>query len=162
MTKAKGGIGSERLELEKFLPYRLNVLAEVVSQSLSRLYETRFGIAIPEWRVVATLGQYRRMTAKEIGAHSHMHKTKVSRAVAALEKKGFLSRTPNDEDMREAFLQLTSRGEAVYKALAPDALAFSNALIDALSPAEQAALETILTRLTDRSLALAENFVKSD
>ncbi|MBA5779372.1 MarR family transcriptional regulator [Stappia sp. F7233] len=162
MAKTTGSSASERLELEKFLPYRLNVLAEVVSQSLSRLYESRFGIAIPEWRIVATLGQYRRMTAKEIGAHSHMHKTKVSRAVAALEAKGLLARTPNDEDMREAFLQLTPRGEDVYKALAPDALAFSDALLDALDADEKAALEIILTRLTDRSIALAENFIKSD
>ncbi len=147
------------LELEKFLPYRLNVLAEVVSQSLARLYESRFGIAIPEWRVVATLGQYETMTAKQIGAHSHMHKTKVSRAVAMLEEKGFLERSPNSEDMRESFLRLTPAGMTMYRDLAPDALAFSNALLASLTTEERTALETILNRLTQRSLNLAEDFL---
>ena len=68
------------IELEHFLPYRLNVVAEAVSRALARLYEKRHGISIAEWRVIATLGQYERMTAKDIGAHSRMHKTKVSRA----------------------------------------------------------------------------------
>ena len=78
------------IELERFLPYRLNVVAEAVSRALSGLYEERHGISIAEWRVIATLGQYEQMTAKEIGAHSRMHKTKVSRAVKTLQKgRGF-------------------------------------------------------------------------
>src|SRR5690606_8188553 len=99
-----------KLTLEEFLPYRLNVLAEIVSQSLAKLYERRFGIANPEWRVLATLGQYPRMTAKQVGAHSRMHKTKVSRAVAALEAKGLIERSANADDLRESFLALTAAG----------------------------------------------------
>ena len=75
------------LKLEEFLPYRLNVVASLVSQALSRIYAERYGIGVPEWRVLVTLGQYGMMTGKAIGAHSHMHKTKVSRAVALLEKR---------------------------------------------------------------------------
>ncbi len=71
------------LKLEEFLPYRLNVVATLVSQALSKIYVERHAIGIPEWRVLVTLGQYGVMTGKAIGAHSHMHKTKVSRAVAA-------------------------------------------------------------------------------
>ncbi|MXN67099.1 MarR family transcriptional regulator [Stappia sp. GBMRC 2046] len=143
------------LELENFLPYRLNVLAETVSQSLARFYESRFGIAIPEWRVVATLGQYGRMTAKDIGAHSRMHKTKVSRAVASLEKKSLVERQPNIEDMRESFLELTPKGRKIYAELTPDALAFSRALVASLSPEEQESLERILEQLTETSFRLA-------
>jgi len=75
------------LKLEAFLPYRLNVLASLVSQALSRVYAVRYGIGVPEWRVLVTLGEHKTMTAKAIGAHSHMHKTKVSRAVALLERQ---------------------------------------------------------------------------
>lgn len=148
------------LELENFLPYRLNVLAETVSQSLARFYESRFGIAIPEWRVVATLGQYSKMTAKDIGAHSRMHKTKVSRAVASLETKGLVERRPNIEDMRESFLELTPKGRRVYAELTPDALAFSRALVASLSPEEQEALERILERLTEASFQLADEILQ--
>src|SRR5215469_9899845 len=73
------------LRLEDFLPHRLNVLSSLVSQALTRVYGQRYGIGIPEWRVLVTLGQYGAMTGKAVGAHTHMHKTKVSRAVAQLE-----------------------------------------------------------------------------
>ncbi|MEM8689681.1 MAG: MarR family transcriptional regulator [Pseudomonadota bacterium] len=135
------------IELEHFLPYRLNVVAEAVSRALARLYETRHGISIAEWRVIATLGQYDRMTAKDIGAHSRMHKTKVSRAVARLEARQCLRRTSNAADMREAFLELTAEGRAIYDDLVPRALAFEKKLSDALSAEEQASLEALLSKL---------------
>ncbi len=75
------------LKLEKFLPYQLNVVASLVSLALSRVYARRYGIGVPEWRVLVTLGQYGVMTGKAIGAHTHMHKTKVSRAVALMEER---------------------------------------------------------------------------
>ena len=86
-TCAIGRGDNAPLKLEEFLPYRLNVVASLVSQALSRIYADRYGIGVPEWRVLVTLGQYGMMTGKAIGAHSHMHKTKVSRAVALLEKR---------------------------------------------------------------------------
>src|SRR5262245_10672247 len=89
---------SAPLKLEEFLPYRLNVVASLVSQALSRIYAERYGIGVPEWRVLVTLGQYQTMTAKQIGAHSHMHKTKVSRAVAQLETRKLLVRRANRAD----------------------------------------------------------------
>ena len=91
------------LKLEQFLPYQLNVVATLVSLALSRVYARRYRIGVPEWRVLVTLGQYGVMTGKEIGAHTHMHKTKVSRAVALLEKRKLLVRRSNRADMREFF-----------------------------------------------------------
>ena len=135
------------IELERFLPYRLNVVAEAVSRDLSQLYATRHGISIPEWRVIATLGQYDRMTAKDIGAHSRMHKTKVSRAVARLTERGCLSRSSNSDDKREAFLELTADGRAIYDDLVPRALAFEASLSDRLTKTEKQALEAILAKL---------------
>ena len=80
------------LKLEQFLPYQLSLVATLVSLALSRVYARRYGIGVPEWRVLVTLGQYGVMTGKGIGAHTHMHKTKVSRAVALLEKRKLLLR----------------------------------------------------------------------
>src|SRR5882724_3551903 len=122
------------LKLEQFLPYRLNVVASLVSQALSRIYADRYSIGVPEWRVMVTLGQYGMMTGKTIGAHSHMHKTKVSRAVALLEKRKLLTRRPNRDDLREAFLALTPAGRAMYDDLAPIALDFVNRLAESVAP----------------------------
>jgi DNA-binding MarR family transcriptional regulator len=143
------------LKLEEFLPYRLNVLASLVSQALSRIYAQRHGIGVPEWRVLVTLGQYGVMTGKAIGAHSHMHKTKVSRAVAQLERRKLVARRANRADMREAFLSLTPTGRAIYEDLAPVALDFARRLSEVLDPADRAAFDRALTQLTDRSARLA-------
>ncbi len=141
------GSDADTLTLERFLPYRLTVLAETVSQSLSRFYSHRFGIGIPEWRVLATLGQYGTMTAKDVGAHSHMHKTKVSRAVAALDEKGLLRRHANPSDKREAFLRLSDEGAIVYRTLVPYALDFSRALMSVLGEEERTVFQEALDRL---------------
>jgi DNA-binding MarR family transcriptional regulator len=143
------------LKLEEFLPYRLNVCAALVSQSLSRIYAERYKIGVPEWRVLVTLGQFGNMTAKAIGGHSHMHKTKVSRAVALLERRKLVTRRANRDDMREAFLSLTPAGRDIYSELAPIALDFVRQLMDTVDAADRAALDRALKKLTERSSQLA-------
>jgi DNA-binding MarR family transcriptional regulator len=142
------------LQLEQFLPYQLNVVSSLVSQALSRVYAQRYGIGVPEWRVLVTLGQYQMMTAKAIGSHTHMHKTKVSRAVAILEKRRLLGRRPNREDKREAFLSLTAAGRNIYEELAPHALDFAERLTEILTSADREAFNRALSQLTARSTQL--------
>jgi DNA-binding MarR family transcriptional regulator len=144
------------LRLEEFLPYRLNVLASLVSQALSRIYVERYGLGVPEWRVLVTLGQFGVMTGKAVGAHSHMHKTKVSRAVAELEKRKLVTRRANRADLRESFLSLTTAGRTIYEELAPGALDFARRLGEVVDPADRAAFERAMQRLTERSRTLAE------
>ena len=143
------------LRLEDFLPYQLSVLADTMSQSLSRLYGERYGLGVPEWRVIANLGQRGTMTATEIGGHAQMHKTKVSRAVSGLVERGYVSRERNRADQREALLQLTVQGRGVYETLVPPAKAFNAALESTLSDDEQAMLRSVLDRLLSRSRDLA-------
>jgi len=143
------------LKLEEFLPYRLNVVANLVSQALSRIYVDRYGIGVPEWRILVTLGQFDTMTAKAVGAHSHMHKTKVSRAVSALERRKLIVRRANRADRREAFLSLTPAGRAIYRDLAPGALEFARRLFETIDPADRAAFERAIDRLTERSRTLS-------
>jgi DNA-binding MarR family transcriptional regulator len=142
------------LKLEHFLPYQLNVVSSLVSQALSRVYARRYGIGVPEWRVLVTLGQYGVMTAKTIGAHTHMHKTKVSRAVAVLEKRRLLGRRANREDMRETFLSLTAAGRTMYEEVAPHALDFARRLTEILTPGDREAFHRALKQLTARSAEL--------
>lgn len=148
--------GAAPLRLESFLPYQLNVVASVVSQALSRIYAERYGIGVPEWRVLVTLGQYGTMTGKDVGTHSHMHKTKVSRAVATLEKRKLVQRRANRDDLREAFLSLTPAGRAIYEDLAPSALDFARRLAEAIEPADRQAFARALESLTKRSAVLAK------
>ncbi len=150
------------LKLEHFLPYQLNVVSSLVSQALSRVYARRYGIGVPEWRVVVTLGQYGVMTAKAVGAHTHMHKTKVSRAVTLLEKRRLVTRRANRDDMREAFLSLTAAGRAVYEEVAPHALDFARRLTEILAPGDREAFDRAIKQLTARSAELVAEIGHDD
>jgi DNA-binding MarR family transcriptional regulator len=141
------------LTLEDFLPHRLNVLSSLVSQALTRVYG-RHGIGIPEWRVLVTLGEHGVMTGKAVGAQTHMHKTKVSRAVAQLEERKLVARRANRADLREAFLTLTPAGRAVYEELAPRALDFMQRLAEVVAPADRPAFDRAVKQLTKRSAEL--------
>jgi len=141
------------VNLEGFLPHRLNVLSSLVSQALTQVYP-KYGIGIPEWRVLFSLGQFGVMTGKAIGARTHMHKTKVSRAVAQLEARRYVARKANREDLREAFLSLTPAGRAVYEELAPRAHEFTKKLSDVVPEADRAAFDRAVSLLTQRSAEL--------
>lgn len=145
----KGAVpgGKPVLKLRHFLPYRLNHLAETVSRSFSKIYADTYGIGIPEWRVLATLGEHEAMTARDVCQATSMHKTKVSRAVAALEKRAFLLRDTNPDDQREQTLRLSETGQAVYEDIVPRALAYSRELEDALSEEQKALLDDLFDRL---------------
>jgi DNA-binding MarR family transcriptional regulator len=135
------------LRLEAFLPYRLNVLAAAVSEGLARVYSERFGLDIPGWRVLATLGQFGPVSSKQIGAHSRMHKTKVSRAVAELESRGLVQRAANPGDKREAIVALTADGAATYREIVPLALAYERDVLAEFQADEVRRLDVALDRL---------------
>jgi DNA-binding MarR family transcriptional regulator len=131
-----------RLILEQFLPYRLNRAAETVSRRFAALYRSEYGLTRPEWRTLATIGQMGTTTATAIGQHSSMHKTKVSRAVFTLERRGWLSRRADPADRRSERLELTRLGRRKYEELVKLAMAFEREL-------EQEIGRTAKTRLTD-------------
>lgn len=137
----------EFLALESFLPYRLNRLADAVSREFSRIYRDRYGLTRPEWRLLATLGQFGTMTATAVGMHSAMHKTKVSRAVSALDKRRWLTRAADAADRRIEHLTLTAEGLRAYRDMVPIAKAFEASLLQRLSEADQAAVAKGLAAL---------------
>jgi DNA-binding MarR family transcriptional regulator len=153
-TKSKPPAGDPTLHLEQFLPYRLNVVGFFASRALGRIYGTRFGIGIPEWRVIAQLGEFGKLTSRDIGELSQMHKTKVSRAVAQLEERKFVTRKANRADLREAFLSLTPTGRSVYEELAPRAREFTEKLSEVISASDRAAFDRAVALLTQRSAEL--------
>ncbi|MDX8450117.1 MarR family winged helix-turn-helix transcriptional regulator [Mesorhizobium captivum] len=130
----------EILELESFLPYRLYRLADTVSREFSRIYKERHGLTRPEWRTLSGLGQRGTMTATELGEQSAMHKTKVSRAVAELERRRWLTRTPDESDRRVEHLTLTKAGLTAYREMVPLAKAFESELLARLGVEERAAI----------------------
>ena len=134
-------------DLQLFLPYLLNQAAEAASLAFQRDYKARYGLLRTEWRVLAHLGQHGPMTARAICDRSHLHKTKVSRAVAALAARRYLERKTQDSDRRSELLHLTSAGQTVYTDLGQVALAAEARLRARIPPEEWEVLRRCLIRL---------------
>jgi DNA-binding MarR family transcriptional regulator len=127
--------------LERFLPFRLNRLAAEVSLRLSGIYAARFGIDIPQWRVLATLSSGPATTAQDIAASTRTHKSTVSRAVKALEKRGLVERAGAENDGRMFRLKLTAEGRKLFKSIAPLVLGFERDLEREMGSANARALD---------------------
>ena len=142
-----------QLDLATFLPYRLAVLTNTVSAGLSRTYASRFGLSIPEWRVMAILGREAGLSILELVERSAMDKVAVSRAASRLRTR-LLVADAGDADRRRRALSLTEAGRALYAEIVPLARRHEAALLSALTPAERAALDGAMTRLLDRAREL--------
>ncbi len=146
----------EKFNLNEFLPFRLNRVAAVVSNRMSEIYSDRFGIDIPEWRVMATLGAEEPTTAQAVVRSTRTHKSTISRAVARLIDLGWIERITSDDDRRELQLRFTTRGREKFDALLPDVLAFERALYETLPDQAGKSLLDGLGGL-ERALGLDEN-----
>jgi DNA-binding MarR family transcriptional regulator len=144
---------SRDLELQRFLPYRLNRLAAEISEELSGIYAERFGLDVPEWRVLATLGAGEPVTAQAIVASTRTHKSTISRAIARLLEIGLIERIASPADGRERLLRFTAKGRKVYGEVAPLALDYEAELLARLPEDRRAALLAGLAAL-ERALGL--------
>ncbi|AFL53937.1 DNA-binding MarR family transcriptional regulator [Sinorhizobium fredii] len=146
---------TDAFDLEAFLPYRLNRAAEFVALRFAAQYKARYQLTRPEWRTLAALGSSgRSMTATEIGAHSAMHKTKVSRAVFGLEQRRWLKREEDGRDRRFEHLALTPAGQQAYKELTTLAADYQAELLSMLGMENMEALSTGL-RAVERAMKKA-------
>src|SRR5690625_34245 len=150
---APGPTASEHevLELEHFLPYRLSVVSNHISQTIANAYAERFGISITEWRVLAVLGRYPELSANGVAERTAMDKVAVSRAVARLFKTGLIERETHDSDRRRSVLRLSTAGYRIYDQVAPMALDYERRLLAGFSDAERATLARLIDRLDEAS-----------
>lgn len=146
----------QELILEEFLPYRLAVLSHTVSTTIAQVYEERFKLSIPEWRVIAILGRFPGLSAVEVAERTVMDKVAVSRAVTKLLKNGRIDRQFADADRRRSILNLSDEGRRVHDEVAPLALQFERDLLEGLSSEEKAQLDAIMQRLLARARMLSK------
>jgi len=162
-SKPKGGSrqGSTpkkgfRLDLFRFVPFRLNRLAAEVSSALSSEYRERYGLDIPEWRVLATLGFRDEACSAQYIAHcTRTHKSTISRAVTALMTRQLVERVENKDDRREFDLRLTRQGKALYEKLVPRLLRREREIMACLTAREREDFTRLLGKI-ERSLDLVQ------
>ena len=147
-------MAAKTLNLDNFLPYRLSIASNALSERIAAEYQNRFGLKIPEWRLMAVLGEGRPMTQRELVAATRMDKVTVNRAAKALADRQLIARQAHEADGRSHHLELTETGRSLYDAIVPAALASEAQLEAQLSASERAALMAMLAKLT----AAAENY----
>jgi DNA-binding MarR family transcriptional regulator len=146
----------DELILEEFLPYRLSVLSHTVSTTIAGVYEKRFGISIPEWRVIAILGRFPGLSAVDVAERTLMDKVAVSRAVTKLIKNGRIDRQFADADRRRSILNLSEEGRKVHDEIAPLALKFEHDLLDGIIDDDVATLSAVIDGLLAKARKLGD------
>jgi DNA-binding MarR family transcriptional regulator len=139
------------LILEDFLPYRLAILSHTVSSLIARVYDKRFGITIPEWRVILIVGRFPGLSAVEVAERTMLDKVAVSRAVTKLIKAGRVNREFADADRRRSILTLSEDGWKVHDEVAPLALAMEDDLLHGLTDEQIDTLNVVIDRLLVRA-----------
>jgi DNA-binding MarR family transcriptional regulator len=145
-----------KLDLFRFVPFRLNRLAAEVSAALSSEYRERHGLDIPEWRVLATLGFRNDACSAQYIAHcTRTHKSTISRAVTTLMERQLIERVENEDDRREYRLRMTRKGSALYEELIPRLLRREQDILSCLSSREQKEFAAMLGKI-EQSLDLVQ------
>ena len=142
------------LKLDQFLPYRLSVVSNRVSEVIARAYRDAFGLNIPEWRTLAVTAESAGLTQQQVGQRTCMDKVTVSRAAIALTRRGLIVRAQGD-DRRARVLQLTKDGRDLYADVAPRALALEREIFGAFAPHDLAQLVRALDRIDAATTAIA-------
>jgi DNA-binding MarR family transcriptional regulator len=138
-----------QLKLKKFLPYRLSVLSNLISHSISEKYEQKFSLTTAEWRTLAILGEETDLSAAEVVERTAMDKVAISRAVNNLLSQGRLERHFSPEDRRRSVLALSTAGRKVYEQIAPLALSSESEIMQNLTDEEQQFLDSVLDKLNN-------------
>ncbi len=145
-----------KLDLDAFVPYRLSVLSNRVSSAIAREYSERFGLSIPEWRIMAVLGQSPGLSSREVAERTAMDKVQVSRAVASLVENKRVQKQTDSDDGRVARLSLTPKGKAIYDEIVPLALHLEEIFLAALTREERVAFDRLMTKLDAKAHNLAD------
>ena len=144
----------ERLDLDRFMPYRLSVLTNRISSAIAREYSDRFELTIPEWRAMAVLGGTSGLSAREVAERTAMDKVQVSRAIESLMRARRVQREPDASDGRVTRLSLTARGRAIYDEVVPLALHLEQIFLSTLTAQERRTLEALLDKLSRQAKLL--------
>jgi len=151
-----GRAAGEKLALHEFIPYKLAVVANRLSQSIGSLFEKKYGIQIPEWRILMALHSCGPLAPNEVVDHTSMDKGRVSRAQRRLVELDLVIVRDDPRDGRRLVLFLTRKGAGMCAAIIPAARETEAWLLSVLPAGERRALDKALSRLLTRSQELRQ------
>ena len=155
VTENSAGARTPDFDLEHFLPYRLSVLTNTISEGLARRYRDLQPLSVTEWRILAVLGRFPGLVASEVCERTAMDKVAISRGVRSLMEKGMLDRQRDRSDRRRQRLFISpGHGEKVLQKIVPVARRYERQLVESLDAGELEALSRIMEKLLRRSESL--------
>lgn len=138
---------NQDLKLETFVPYQLSVTSNAISALIESQYNREFGLRIPEWRLMAILGEIDHATQSILVELTHMDKVTINRATKSLSDRGLIERSPNHADGRSHLLALSDEGKLLYQKIVPMAKRIESKILDHLEDGETDILMAILAKL---------------
>ena len=139
------------LQLEAFLPYRLSLLSNAISGAIATVYEDKFAISMPEWRIMMILAEYPGISADDVCRRTKIEKSVVSRAVSRLLKRHLINRDMDEKDRRRSRLRLSETGLTVYDDVMPIARDYEAKLLSNLTGEELEIFNVIIDKLMDKA-----------
>ncbi len=135
------------------LTSRLVRAATVLGRITAKVHKADYGLSGSEFNVMLVLGDAgpAPLTSSAIVETTAMDKTKVSRAVSSLDRRGWLFRTRAKADRRFEYLELTGDGRRFFDDLMPRLKQAEAAVLKGMSSQERDGLRNGLSGL-DRAL----------
>jgi len=141
------GYFERQFENEEFLLYRLSSVSRRVAAACADVYLTEFGLSVAEWRLMAQIGRFGTISAKDIAEKISMDRVAISRAAAKGLTEGLIQEKPSPTDRRSKVLSFTPKGRALYRRVIPRACELANLIEAGLTKAEAKMLKGLLEKV---------------
>lgn len=147
----------KNLHLERFVPYRLSILSNVVSSTIAKTYRNKFELSVTEWRIMAVLGEFPGLSGEEVSLKTQIEKSMLSRAIQKLLKRNLIERSIDSSDRRKQILTLSSEGKKIYQQVVPMSLQYETELLQCFNSEEQQQFSQLVDRLYKHANKMNEN-----
>ncbi len=149
---------SKKFDLNSYVPCQLATLTHSIMRSVASVFEERFGISMPEWKVLAIIASKPSLSAVSVARLAQMDTVAVSRAVTKLMDRGLLLRDLDSEDRRRSVLNLSAEGAELHDQIAPLARQLEANLLEDFSEEELQLFEKAIRVLYAKSKDFADAF----
>lgn len=128
--------------------YKISYLANAMIIPTYEDVFREFGLFRAEYHLLMCLAHYPVLAAHDVARMTRMPRNTISRAVKRMERDGFLTRAPDQEDKRKARLTLTIEGRKIHDAVAAAFVQREAELLDILSKIEREQFRETLAKLS--------------
>ena len=148
----------KKFDLNDYIPCQLATLTQSIMRSVAALFEDRYGISLPEWKVLAIIRDKPSLSAVAVSRLAQMDTVAVSRAVTKLIDRRLVIRELDSEDRRRSVLNVSAEGRELQDQIAPLASELEASLLEDLSEEEQRVFEKAIRVLHSKAKVFTDAY----